>query len=189
MRVSKVVYSSSPLDWVNLGIQPASRQTTRLACASNYHAAFSASDMALPAGSPHRQHRLDGHARGSVSRAARFLPPQERRVPLGPQPQVLLPVYLRVLFQPRVAATFLVITRYKLLYADWRGYLVSLFALVYVSNFYIGLLGHVKTRGQEGPRRDQGHRSRVRYQESRGEESGVAVLCDARHGDDSWRAV
>ena len=28
---------------------------------------------------------------------------------------------------------FLVITRYKLLYDDWRGYLVALFALVYVS--------------------------------------------------------
>jgi len=47
-------------------------------------------------------------------------------------------------FSHWVAAAFLVITRYKLLYADWRGYLVALFALVYVSNFYIGLFGHVK---------------------------------------------
>jgi len=47
-------------------------------------------------------------------------------------------------FSHWVAAAFLVITRYKLLYSDWRGYLVSLFALVYVSNFYIGLFGHVK---------------------------------------------
>jgi len=47
-------------------------------------------------------------------------------------------------FSHWVAAAFLLITRYKLLYTDWRGYLVSLFALVYVSNFYIGLLGHVK---------------------------------------------
>lgn len=47
-------------------------------------------------------------------------------------------------FSHWVAAIFLVITRYKLLYTDWRGYLVSLFALVYVSNFYIGLFGHVK---------------------------------------------
>ena len=47
-------------------------------------------------------------------------------------------------FSHWIAALFLIITRYKLLYMDWRGYLVSLFALVYVSNFYIGLFGHVK---------------------------------------------
>ena len=47
-------------------------------------------------------------------------------------------------FSHWVAAIFLVITRYHLLYDDWRGYLVALFALVYVSNFYIGLFGHVK---------------------------------------------
>jgi hypothetical protein len=47
-------------------------------------------------------------------------------------------------FSHWVAAAFLVITRYKLLYDDWRGYLIALFALVYVSNFYIGVFGHVK---------------------------------------------
>ena len=47
-------------------------------------------------------------------------------------------------FSHWVAGIFLIITRYKLLYNDWRGYLVALFALVYVSNFYIGLFGHVK---------------------------------------------
>jgi hypothetical protein len=47
-------------------------------------------------------------------------------------------------FSHWVAAAFLVITRYKLLYDDWRGYLIALFALVYVANFYIGLFGHVK---------------------------------------------
>lgn len=47
-------------------------------------------------------------------------------------------------FSHWVATLFLIITRYKLLYNDWRGYLIALFALVYVSNFYIGLFGHVK---------------------------------------------
>jgi hypothetical protein len=47
-------------------------------------------------------------------------------------------------FSHWVAGLFLIITRYKLLYSDWRGYLIALFALVYVSNFYIGLFGHVK---------------------------------------------
>ena len=47
-------------------------------------------------------------------------------------------------FSHWVAAAFLLITRYKLLYTDWRGYLIALFALVFVANFYIGLFGHVK---------------------------------------------
>lgn len=47
-------------------------------------------------------------------------------------------------FSHWVTIAFLAITRYKLLYNDWRGYLVALFALVYISNFYIGLFGHVK---------------------------------------------
>src|SRR5580765_5320740 len=37
-------------------------------------------------------------------------------------------------FSHYVAAAMLVITRFHLLFADWRGYLVSLFALVWVSN-------------------------------------------------------
>jgi hypothetical protein len=47
-------------------------------------------------------------------------------------------------FSHWVAGLFLLITRFKLLYDDWRGYLIALFALVYVANFYIGLFGHVK---------------------------------------------
>jgi len=47
-------------------------------------------------------------------------------------------------FSHWVTAIFLIITRYKLLFYDWRGYLIALLALVYVSNFYIGVFGHVK---------------------------------------------
>lgn len=47
-------------------------------------------------------------------------------------------------FSHWVTLLFLALTRFKLLYQDWRGYLVALFALVYVSNFYMGLFGHVK---------------------------------------------
>ena len=38
-----------------------------------------------------------------------------------------------------VTAVFLVLTKFKLLYLDWRGYIISLFALVYVANFYISV--------------------------------------------------
>ena len=47
-------------------------------------------------------------------------------------------------FSHYVTIFFLLITRYKLLYGDWRGYLVSLFSLVFVANFYIGAFGKVK---------------------------------------------
>jgi hypothetical protein len=47
-------------------------------------------------------------------------------------------------FSHYVAALFLVITRYHLLYADWRGYLIAWFSLVFVSNLYMGAFGIVK---------------------------------------------
>jgi uncharacterized membrane protein len=43
-----------------------------------------------------------------------------------------------------VTAVFLVITRYKLLYTDWRGYLIAEFALVWVANVYMGLFGRIR---------------------------------------------
>lgn len=43
-----------------------------------------------------------------------------------------------------VAFGFLLITRYKLLYPDWRGYLVSLFALVWVANIYMNIFNRLR---------------------------------------------
>ncbi|MBV9669989.1 MAG: hypothetical protein JOZ43_03445, partial [Acidobacteriales bacterium] len=36
------------------------------------------------------------------------------------------------------------LTRYKLLFNDWRGYLLAWFALVYVANAYMGLFGRLR---------------------------------------------
>ena len=47
-------------------------------------------------------------------------------------------------FSHYVTALMLIITRYKLLYPDWRGYLVSLFALVWVANIYMTIYAHYK---------------------------------------------
>jgi hypothetical protein len=47
-------------------------------------------------------------------------------------------------FSHYVAAFFLLVTRYKLLYPDWRGYLVSWFALVWVANQYISVYGRLR---------------------------------------------
>ena len=46
-------------------------------------------------------------------------------------------------FSHYVTAIFLAITRFHLLYPDWRGYLVSFFALVWVANFYIGVFANL----------------------------------------------
>jgi hypothetical protein len=47
-------------------------------------------------------------------------------------------------FSHYVTAVFLVITRYKLLYPDWRGYLIAGFSLVWMANFYMGIFGRIR---------------------------------------------
>ena len=47
-------------------------------------------------------------------------------------------------FSHYVTAFFLIVTRYKLLYPDWRGYLVAFFSLPFIANVYIGIFGQVK---------------------------------------------
>ena len=47
-------------------------------------------------------------------------------------------------FSHYVALFFLIITRYHLLYPDWRGYLVAFFALVWIANIYMSLFGFIR---------------------------------------------
>lgn len=47
-------------------------------------------------------------------------------------------------FSHYVSAAFLAITQFHLLYADWRGYMIAWFSLVFVSNLYMGAFGIVK---------------------------------------------
>jgi hypothetical protein len=47
-------------------------------------------------------------------------------------------------FSHYVTAAFLLITRYKLLYGDWKGYLIAGFSLVWIANMYMGLLGRLR---------------------------------------------
>ena len=47
-------------------------------------------------------------------------------------------------FSHYVTAFFLIITRYKLLYQDWRGYLIGGFALVWVANQYMSVYAHLR---------------------------------------------
>jgi hypothetical protein len=47
-------------------------------------------------------------------------------------------------FSHYVTIVFLFITRFKLLYTDWRGYLISGFALVWIANIYMNIYSRVR---------------------------------------------
>lgn len=47
-------------------------------------------------------------------------------------------------FSHYVTVMFLVITRYKLLFPDWRGYLIAGFSLVWMANVYMSLYGRIR---------------------------------------------
>jgi hypothetical protein len=63
------------------------------------------------------------------------------------------PLYLRKLFylftceycfSHYVSALFPVLTRFQMLYAGWRGYLISEFALVWVANLYMSVFNRLR---------------------------------------------
>lgn len=47
-------------------------------------------------------------------------------------------------FSHYIAAFFLIITRFQMLYGGWRGYLVSWFALVWVANIYMSFFNRLR---------------------------------------------
>lgn len=47
-------------------------------------------------------------------------------------------------FSHYVTAIFLALTRFKLLYLDWRGYIIALFGLVWVANFYMSIYAFLR---------------------------------------------
>ncbi len=47
-------------------------------------------------------------------------------------------------FSHYVTILFLVMTGYKLLYQDWRGYVIGGFALVWIANQYMSLYAHIR---------------------------------------------
>jgi hypothetical protein len=47
-------------------------------------------------------------------------------------------------FSHYITALFLIITRFKLLYDDWRGYLISFFCLVFLANAYIDIYSRLR---------------------------------------------
>jgi len=55
--------------------------------------------------------------------------------------KVFYPVSCEYCFSHYITILFLIITRYTLLFTDWRGYIISGFALVWVANLYMSLFG------------------------------------------------
>ena len=47
-------------------------------------------------------------------------------------------------FSHYVTLAFLLLTRFRLLYPDWRGYVISEFALVWVANVYMSGFGRLR---------------------------------------------
>jgi hypothetical protein len=47
-------------------------------------------------------------------------------------------------FSHYVTVAFLIITRFKLLFPDWRGYVLAGFSLVWIANVYMGLFGRIR---------------------------------------------
>ena len=47
-------------------------------------------------------------------------------------------------FSHYVAAGFVLLTRFKLLFQDWRGYILSFFALVWVANQYMSIYNRLR---------------------------------------------
>ncbi len=47
-------------------------------------------------------------------------------------------------FSHYITLAFLILTRYHLLFDDWRGYLIGGFALVWIANVYMSIFGLVR---------------------------------------------
>jgi hypothetical protein len=47
-------------------------------------------------------------------------------------------------FSHYVTMAFLILTRYKLLYSGWLGYLIAGFSLVWVANIYMSIFGRLR---------------------------------------------
>ena len=47
-------------------------------------------------------------------------------------------------FSHYVTALFLILTRFRLLYADWRGYFIAFFAIVWIANQYMSIYNHLR---------------------------------------------
>jgi len=80
-----------------------------------------------------------------------FREPRERCIRYSKESRTLLArkfFYLftcEYCFSHYVTILLLIITKYSLLYEDWRGYLLAGFSLVWIANVYMSLFGLLRT--------------------------------------------
>ena len=76
-------------------------------------------------------------------------------------------------FSHYVAAGWVAITRFTLLYAGWRGYLVAWLALVWIANIYMSLFGRLRLEIREERAEAEEKEAVVRkWRDSRGTGTG-----------------
>ena len=53
-------------------------------------------------------------------------------------------------FSHYITILFLILTRYHLLFQDWRGYLIAGFSLVWIANIYMSIFGFIRVGMKKG---------------------------------------
>jgi len=88
-------------------------------------------------------------------------------------------------FSHWVTALFLLITRYRLLFDDWRGYLIAGFSLVWLANVYMSVFGRLRLEIREDRMEIARAESKARSSAAVG--GGVAacgvLACSLQHTD------
>ena len=82
-------------------------------------------------------------------------------------------------FSHWVTAFFLSITRYKLLFDDWRGYLIAGFALVWVANVYMSFFGRLRLEIRED-RLEIAAAEKAQQEDGKAQKGGVAPFSEHR---------
>jgi len=87
---------------------------------------------------------MDRYARRSVQGAARVLPESGAARPTTSRRKFFYLFTCEYCFSHYAAAAFLLISRFQMLYRGWRGYLIALFALVWVANQYMSIYNRLR---------------------------------------------
>ena len=76
-------------------------------------------------------------------------------------------------FSHYVTLFFLILTRYKLMYDDWRGYLIAFFALVFVANAYLNLYSRLRVDITSEKKEIEVKETKIEAMRKEGEAKGV----------------
>lgn len=104
----------------------------------------STSFNAISACYSHGVYRLDTDARSHPSRSTGTLQIQSETASSLLRRKFFYVFTCEYCLSHYVTAAILAITRFKLVYADWRGYVISLFSLVWIANQYMSIYDRLR---------------------------------------------